>query len=72
MNTPDPLHRPGMPWPEYRPPTIGLEGLLAHLESLPDPPPTHLPRFRRALWWVADRTPARLSCLLHDIGWRLP
>jgi hypothetical protein len=70
MNTPE--HRPAMGWPEYRPPTITVEGLLGVIESLPDPPPTHLPRLRRLMWWGADRTRGRLSCVLHDIGWHLP
>ncbi len=72
MNTPD--HRPGMPWPAYSPPTV--ESLLHFIESVPQPPPTRLTRTRRLLWWAADQASERgryrLSCLLHDIGWRLP
>lgn len=49
MNVPE--HRPAMPWPEHRPPTFA--GLLAYVESPPDPPPTHLPWLRRLLWLAA-------------------
>jgi hypothetical protein len=72
MNVPD--HRPAMPYPEYRPPRLSPDRLLAFVESLPDPPPTHLPWLRRLLWLGADHCGRfhRLSCVLHDIGWRLP
>lgn len=70
MNAPN--HKFGMAWPNYEPP--GIEGLLSYLESLPEPPRTHLPRLRRLLWFGADHCGRlyRLSCLLHNIGWRLP
>lgn len=61
-----------MSTPEYRPPAITVEGLLASIESLPDPPPTYFLRFRRCLWWAADHTHGQLRCWLEDVGWHLP
>lgn len=62
--------------PPYTPPTVfnPTQGIPAYLESLPEPPPTRLPWLRRLLWLGADHCGRhyRLSCLLHDIGWRMP
>jgi hypothetical protein len=65
-----------LPAGSYRPPSItahpSVRTLLDYIEELPDPPPTRLPWLRRLLWLAADCTPGRLSCLFHDLGWRLP